>query len=280
MALLAVIGYPISHSASPVMYNALFRARNLPHRYMAIETPPEHLEETLEILHRIGYIGLNITIPHKETAAKIAASLSEEATAVGAVNTLVRCEQGWIGYNTDATGVVGCLSPYIPNGCGAALVLGAGGSAAAAVYALGRLGVTRAFIANRTKERAERLATRARGVFGIECETIGIDEAGEAAKSAEVIINATPLGLTYHEPMLGPRDLTPRHVVLDMVYSPQPTPLQRVAEASGSVYIDGVRMLVEQGAGSARIFLSIEPDKEVMEGAVRAWLSERRARRP
>ncbi|MDT7915254.1 MAG: shikimate dehydrogenase [Candidatus Caldarchaeales archaeon] len=275
MELLAVIGYPISHSASPIMYNALFRVRDLPHRYIAVEVPPENLGETLRSLHRLGFKGLNITIPHKEVAAIEAVGLTEEAEAVGAVNTLSREREGWVGHNTDVAGVVGCLYSHISGRDCKALVLGAGGSAAAALYALGKMGVRRAYIANRTIGRAERLAERAGRLFGLSCEVVELGRAPEAASRVEIIVNATPLGLTYSEAPIGERDLTPSHVVLDMVYSHRPTPMRLAAEAAGATYVDGVRMLVEQGAASVRILLGIEPDKRVMEGAVRSWLRRR-----
>ncbi|MEM4297946.1 MAG: hypothetical protein QW815_06235, partial [Nitrososphaerota archaeon] len=124
MALLAVIGYPISHSASPIMHNAALRALNLPNRYIAIEAHPEKLHETLKTLHRLGFKGLNTTIPHKEAAARDAVKLSEEAEAIGAVNTLQRLEEGWAGYNTDVDGVEGCLSPLVEEGLDGVMILG------------------------------------------------------------------------------------------------------------------------------------------------------------
>ncbi|MEM0482476.1 MAG: shikimate dehydrogenase [Nitrososphaerota archaeon] len=272
MALLAVIGYPVSHSASPIMHNAALRALNLPNRYIAIEAHPEKLHETLKTLHRLGFKGLNTTIPHKEAAARDAVKLSEEAEAIGAVNTLQRLEDGWAGYNTDVDGVEGCLSPLVEEGLDGVMILGAGGGAAAALYALWRMGVEKVTIANRSRERADRLAKRVGDKVGLKVRVIGLEEAGREARSVEVIINATPLGLTYHENPLDPEDLTRRHIVLDMVYSPRQTPLQRTAIAAGAHYIDGVKMLVEQGARAFKIFHGVEPAKFLMEKAVRAWL--------
>jgi shikimate dehydrogenase len=275
LALLAVIGYPISHSASPVMHNAALRALNMPNRYIAIEARPEKLHETLKTLHRLGFKGLNITIPHKEAAAQVAVVLSEEAETIGAVNTLKRVEDGWTGYNTDVEGVVRCLSTHVEGRPDHVLVLGAGGAAAAALYALWRMGAERVVIANRSRGRAEVLAGRFRNRLGLNIKVIALEGAGREARSAEVIINATPLGLTYHESPISPGDITGRHIVLDMVYSPVPTPLQRAAARAGAQYIDGVKMLVEQGARAFEIFHGVEPDRSLMERAVRAWLERR-----
>jgi len=275
MALLAVLGHPISHSASPVMHNAALRALNLPNRYIAIEVRPEKFQSTLKSLHNLGFKGLNITIPHKEAAAMCASRLSEEAEAVRAENTLVRLQEGWAGYNTDVAGVEKSLSPHVDGRPGAALILGAGGSAAAALYALWRMGVSVVIIANRSRWRAEELARRLEEKLGLRVEVVGLEDAGVKARQVDIIINATPLGLTYHESPIAPQDLTKNHVILDMVYSTGPTPLQRAAETSGSTYIDGVNMLVEQGVEAFRIFHGVEPEKKVMERAVREWLAKR-----
>ncbi|MCS7145410.1 MAG: shikimate dehydrogenase [Nitrososphaerota archaeon] len=275
MALLAVLGYPIRHSASPVMHNAALRALDLPNRYIAIEVRPEELHETLKKLHSLGFKGLNVTIPHKEAAARHATQLSKEAEAIGAVNTLKRLGDGWAGYNTDVAGVLGCLSPLIGKGFGGAMVLGAGGSAAAAIYALWRIGEDRVVLANRSRERAEALARRVMDRLGLRVDVVGLGEAGEKASSVEVIVNATPLGLTYHESPIEAGYLNCSHKILDMVYSPSPTPLRKAAEAAGATYVDGVRMLVEQGAEAFKIFLGAEPDKSLMEKAVRSWLALR-----
>ncbi|GBC71996.1 Shikimate dehydrogenase (NADP(+)) [Candidatus Calditenuaceae archaeon HR02] len=275
MALLAVIGYPISHSASPVMHNAALRALGLPNRYIAIESHPETLQKTLKTLHKLGFKGLNITIPHKEAAAREAVKLSEEAEAIGAVNTLQRLDDGWVGYNTDVEGVERCLSPHVEGRLNRVLVLGAGGAAAAALYALWRMGVEKVIVANRSRERAEVLAKRFRDKVGLNVRVIGLEEASREARSVEIVINATPLGITYHESMIGPEDLTKHHIVLDMVYSNLPTPLQRAAISTDALYIDGVKMLVEQGARAFKIFHGVEPDRALMERAVRSWLARR-----
>lgn len=276
MALLAVLGHPISHSASPVMHNAALRAIGLPNRYVAIDVHPDKFEKTLKTLHRLGFKGLNITIPHKEAAARLAEPLSEEAEVVGAVNTLARLDVGWAGYNTDVAGVEKSLVRHLEEDVGGALVLGAGGSAAAALYALWRLRVGRIVLANRSRERAEALAERFAKRLGIRVEVVGLDEAGREASKAGIIVNATPLGLTYHQSPITSENLSSRHIVLDMVYTPAPTPLQLAAEAAGSKYIDGVNMLVEQGAEAFRIILGREPDRTLMERAVRIWLARRR----
>ncbi|MEM0444983.1 MAG: shikimate dehydrogenase [Nitrososphaerota archaeon] len=276
MALLAVIGHPISHSASPIMHNAALRALGLPLRYIAIDTRPDQFKRTLNSLHVLGFKGLNITIPHKEAAARLSLSLSEEAEAVSAVNTLRRIHGGWAGYNTDVAGVERSIAPQIEDGAGCCLVLGAGGSAAAALYALWRLGVGRVVLANRSPERAEALAWRFREKLGLDIKVVALGEAGREARKAYIIINATPLGLTYRESPLRPEDLSKNHVILDMVYSPRTTPLQAVAEQAGSKYIDGVKMLVEQGAEAFRIIIGLEPDRALMERAVRIWLARRR----
>jgi len=274
MALLAVIGHPISHSASPYMHNAVLRALGLAPRYIAADVPPDQLQRALETFHALGFRGLNVTAPLKEAAAKLATRLSEEARLIGAVNTLVRDGDWWAGFNTDATGVGRCLAPYM-EGVEGALILGAGGSAAASLYALARMGVARVVVANRDRRRAESLAERSAGWAGVGVEVVGLWEAAKVAPTVDLIVNATPLGLSYFESPLGPRDLKREHRILDMVYSRAPTPLERAAREAGSTYIGGARVLVEQGAEAFRLFTGVEPAKPLMEAAVYAWLGRR-----
>jgi shikimate dehydrogenase len=233
-ALAGVLGFPVGHSRSPAMMNAAFAELGLDWHYLHLPVPPELFAETVRALPGSGYRGANVTIPHKLAAHELADELSEAAVAIGAVNTLSFGADGRIaGDNTDAGGLVDALGAERP---ASALVLGAGGAARAAVWALREAGAE-VTVWNRTPERARRLADE----FGV--------AAVERPGSAELLVNATSIGLAQGD-SLDTLPLVEAATVVDLVYRREPTELVRWAQGRGARVIDGLEILVRQGARS------------------------------
>ena len=270
MPKLAVIGQPVAHSRSPAMQNAALAELGLAPEwsYEALEVPPEEFEALVRSLPGRGFTGVNVTVPHKLAALAIADVASDAARAIGAANTLTFTDAAITAENTDADGVLGAL-PVDPAGR-RTLVLGAGGSARAVVWALSRAGA-KVEIWNRTAGKAADLAAG----FGVAACP---EDAPLVAGDYEVIVNCTTVGLAEaSEPSREPPNLKPlpldadsftrEHVVVDLVYGPHPTPLARLAKQSGARVVDGLEILVRQGAASLRIWTGLEPPLETMRRA-------------
>ncbi len=250
--LAGVLGFPVRHSRSPAMMNAAFAELGLDWRYLALPVPPEHFAATVRALPASGYRAANVTIPHKLAAWEVADELSDAARAIGAVNTLTLHDDGRIGGdNTDAGGLLDALGEPPP---ATALVLGAGGAARAAVWALADAG-TRVTIWNRTPSRARSLARE-----------LGV-EAAERPGPAELLVNATAVGL-HPDDSLGGLPLVDARVVLELVYGDAPTPLARWADERGARLVDGLEVLVRQGARSLALWTGREPPVDAMRRAV------------
>lgn len=264
MPRLAVIGFPVGHSRSPAMQNAALAAAGLREEwsYRAVEVDPERFEATVREMAAGGeYAGVNVTVPHKETALALADGASESARAIGAANTL-SFEAGRIeADNTDAFGLLDAL-PRMPKGV-KALVLGAGGAARAAVWILAGTDA-HVDVWNRTSHRAERL-----------CGEVGgrpVDDPDPSDYA--LIVNTTSVGLHGEDPFaelpLRADGFAPGQVVVDMVYGERPSAILAAAENCGATTVDGLEILVQQGARSLQIWTSHEPDLDVMRAAARA----------
>ena len=256
-----VIGYPIKHSLSPIMHNAAFNHLNYDAIYVAFEVKKNELKDALIGAKALGIRGLNVTIPHKESVIGYFKQ-SKEVEEIGAANT-IDLKRG-ICYNTDVHGIIESLKNADVKLRGLdVLIIGAGGAAKAAVYALKSNNI---YIVNRTKERGERLAKE----FG--CEFL---EFGDVERYRfDLIINATPLGMKgFPDKIPVPLSLlNNKPVVFDFVYNPVETKLIRVAKQKGCKVISGVDMLVFQGAKSFEIWTGIKPPIDVMKKAVLKFL--------
>ena len=262
--LVAVLGDPLRHTLSPAMHNAALQELGLDWVYMALRTPPGRLAAVLAGLEAVECRGLNITLPHKAEAAQLAQELSPLAARLGAVNTLVpRAEGGWFGTNTDVEGFLAPLrSCAIPWQAQQALVLGNGGSARAIVAALTELGVGRILVAGRRPANLDRLLQACGGwAPGLEGVSWSEGPLRQALVGSALVVNTTPLGMASSgdpEPAttpLDPRDLDalPEGATMyDLIYTPRPTTLLQLAKARGCRAIDGLEMLVQQGAASLR----------------------------
>ena len=255
---LGVCGWPVAHSRSPQMHNAALAAAGLEDwRYLRLPLPPGLFEETVRALPAAGFRGVNVTIPHKQAALALADRASEAARAIGAANTLT-FEAGAIhADNTDAPGLLATL-PFAP-AARSALVLGAGGAGRAAAWALREAGAEVA-VWNRTPERATALAAE----LGVRAVT--------AATAADIVVNCTSVGL--HEPEATFKAL-PLHadslgagsLVVDMVYRVGGTQLLEAARTRGASVVDGLEILIAQGAASFGRWTGLEAPREAMRKA-------------
>ncbi len=273
-ALLGVLGDPVRHSLSPAMHNAALERMGLDWVYLALPVAPADLGAAVRGLEAIDCRGLNVTLPHKQAVAELAAELTPLARRVGAVNTLVRRSGGgWLGTNTD---VEGFLTPLQASGAppqgGRAVVLGCGGSARAVVAALAELNLGRIQLAGRRPERLAAVVDACRG-WAPQLEALPWQDGGadgealaQALAAADLVVNTTPVGMASGSraggESAGPCPLTPAQLetlrpgstVYDLIYTPRPTPLLRAAERRGCRPIDGLEMLVQQGAAALRLW--------------------------
>ncbi len=259
---LAVLGYPVAHSRSPAMQTAALAALGLADEweYGAIEVAPEEFAARVRALSGEGFAGANVTVPHKQAALALADAPSEVAREIGAANTLVFNGEAIGAHNTDADGFLRSL-PESPGGK-RTLVLGAGGAARAIVWALGRERAT-VEVWNRTPERAERL-----------CGGLGGTAVSDPDQAAyDLIVNTTAVGLTGENPFavlpLTSEGFTVEQTVVDMVYAEGGTALLRAAEGAGATVVDGIEVLVQQGALSLKIWTEQDPPLEAMRAAAR-----------
>lgn len=272
MPKLAVLGQPVAHSRSPAMQTAALRELGLDGEwtYQAIEVAPEDFEALVRRMAGDGFAGANVTVPHKPAALRVADSASETARAVGAANTLSFASGRIEAENTDTTGITGAL-PVSPQGR-SALVLGAGGSARAAIWALAGAGAE-VSVWNRTEGRAAELAER----FGAVVAEPDPDSGNLPLERFEVVVNTTTVGLNAAaQPgadlkalKLDVDGFTEGHLVMDLVYGAAPTELLAAAQARGASVVDGLEVLIHQGAASLRIWTGQEPPIEVMRTAAR-----------
>jgi shikimate dehydrogenase len=265
---LGVVGWPVAHSRSPAMHNAALAKVGLGEgwRYQLLPVPPELFEETVRALPGAGFVGINVTIPHKAAALQLASSATERATAIGAANTLLfRPDGGIHADNTDAPAFINALADRVlVSGC-RAIVLGAGGTARAAVWALRNAGAAEVFVWNRTYVRALELCAE---LGGMPAELV------PDVSTIDVIANATSIGLHVGDTnasfpsFVQPAVLRNYRAVVDFVYTDQGTPLLKAARQAGVPTVDGLELLVGQGALAFELFTGKQAPLEVMRSSV------------
>lgn len=276
----AVFGDPVEHSLSPVMHNAAYKALGMDCEYHKFRVTLDDLEGAIKGARAMGFGGLNLTIPLKEKALGIVEP-DTMAQAIGAVNTIefsgdtIAGITGIVGHNTDGIGAVKALAASgvdIPGS--RVLILGAGGAARAVAYQLAKDGA-RVTIANRTLGKAQELAGNVRSVGN--ANGTGLEELPKLTADADIIINTTSVGMhpDTDRTLVTADMMHTGQVIFDIVYSPLETRLLREAKKAGAITIDGIKMLVLQGAESFRIWTGIEPPVDVMEQAVRDVLGRK-----
>ena len=269
--LAGVIGSPIAHSKSPALHQHWLQTYGVKGFYIPMDVTTSDLETVLRSLPKMGFVGVNITIPHKETVLGIADLITDRATLIGAANTLIFRKDGKIhADNTDGYGFLENLRSGAPDWNpkdGPAAVLGAGGAARAVIVALLDAGVPEILLSNRTRARAEKLQSD----FGNRIRVIDWVQAGNMIEEAALVVNTSSLGMVGKPEMRVPLDgLRRGTVVTDLVYTPLRTKLLETAEEKGCVTVDGLGMLLHQGVpGFERWF---GPRPEVTEATRRAVL--------
>ncbi|HEY3059037.1 MAG TPA: shikimate dehydrogenase [Chloroflexota bacterium] len=265
-----LFGHPVAHSLSPTLHNAAFQALGVDAHYEARDVDPELLGDAVQALREPACYGANVTAPHKQAIMALLDALTPEVRALGAVNTVVNQGGRLTGGNTDGPGLARWMSEVgiEPRGR-PALVVGAGGAARSAVWALATLGASRIHVVNRTLERARQVqADLAMG--GIADLTVGaLHEVAEHTNEPwGVIVNATSLGHHGAAPDVHPSCYSPQSVAIELAYNPPETGFMRAAQAAGARAENGLGMLVHQAALSFERWTGRTPPLEVMFGAV------------
>ncbi len=262
MPVCGVLGWPVGHSRSPAMHEAGYRALGLDDwRYQLLPVPPELFEETVRALPGAGFVGANVTIPHKQAALALADEATPRARAIGAANTLTFADGRIHADNTDAPGLLDAL-PRSPAGR-SALVLGAGGSARAVVWTLLDAGAADVMVWNRTRARAEQL-----------CAELG-GRVVERLTPADLIVHTTSVGLRPTDDPFKALPVTADLIrecscLVDLVYGAAPTALATAARAAGVEVVDGREILVRQGARSFERWTGRAAPLDVLRAAVGA----------
>lgn len=270
--LAGIIGWPVAHSLSPRLHGYWLRQYRIDGAYVPLAVRPEAVVDAIAALPKLGFVGANVTVPHKEAALKVVARTSPEVRRIGAVNTLVVGGDGQIeGRNTDGFGFLESLKAAIPGwrgeGC-RAVVLGAGGAARAIVDALLQAQVAEVRLLNRTQERARSLAMD----FDDRPRVLSWADWNAALEDVDLLVNTTTLGMAGQPPLsLTLSSLPAAAIVFDIVYVPLVTPLLAAAAERGNRTVDGLGMLLHQARASFAAWFGIEPE---VTAALRAFVLE------
>jgi shikimate dehydrogenase len=280
--LLAVIGYPIAHSLSPVMHNAAIATLKLDYVYIPMAIAPENLTIAMAGLEAIELQGFNVTIPHKEAVFQLLSQqgeVDEIALAVGAVNAVYRRDRVWCGTNTDIAGFLAPLKQFDRDWSHAeATILGYGGAARAVVAACARLGCDRINVVGRNPKKLEDFGKSwENSPLPVNLSLHQWQEISELMAKTTLLVNGTPIGMgdRAHQ---SPVDedtmakLPPGAIAYDLIYNPSPTLFLQQARSQGAIAIDGLEMLVQQGAAALEIWLNQPPPVEIMRQALQRYL--------
>ena len=273
--LIGIVGFPVSHTLSPRMHNSAFNALGLDISYVPLEVKPEDLPDAIHGLKAMGFLGANVTVPHKVRAAELMDRLEGDAVITGAINTIVLQDGRLIGHNTDGIGFIKSLEEVMKNDLNnaSALLIGAGGAARSIAVSLAEKNIKQLSIINRSRQRAEELGDLLKRNFpALPLEVRTLDEANEdLVISSKIVINATSIGLEgdLKMPPLAVDKLTKDHVVCDIVYTQsQETPLLSAARGKGANTMGGLGMLLHQGAAAIHLWTGVDPPIDVMREAI------------
>ena len=257
----AVLGSPITHSKSPILHSYWLKKYSIKGYYIPVEVKAQHLNQVLRSMPRMGFVGANITIPHKETVMSLVDEISDRAATIGAANTLSFKANGVIfADNTDGEGFFENIRQSQPDWCarrGPALVLGAGGASRAVISALLHNSLSEIWVANRTKDRAQKLTTD----FGARVTVINWNDIGKFIPLVSILVNATSLGMTGKPKLqIDLRGLSKETLVSDLVYSPLETDLLLLAKHKGCKTVDGLGMLINQAVPAFHRWFGKKPE--------------------
>ena len=259
--LAAVIGYPVGHSRSPRIHRYWLKRHGVNGEYIALEVKRVDFPDVLRSLPKMGFRGVNVTIPHKEAALQHSDAVSDTAALIGAVNTLTFGTNGAVyGDNTDSYGFLENMKTSSPSwraGQGSCMVIGAGGAARAVIQGLLSEGAPAIHVVNRTRERAELL----RSDFGARVHVASFAMMPDLLPTVSTLINTSALGMHGKPPLKVPlQTLIPSTLVADIVYTPLQTRLLKDAKQKGCQVVDGLGMLLHQAAASFENWFGIRPD--------------------
>lgn len=265
--LVAVLGSPVAHSKSPLLHGFWLKQFGIQGHYVPIDVMAADLEQVLQTLPKMGFVGANVTLPHKEKILSIADQISDRAALIGAANTLVFQPDGKLyADNTDGYGFIENIRQHAPDWQaknGPALVLGAGGAARAIVSALLEAGAPEVRISNRTRARADQIKSDFGGRVGV----VDWVKAGAEIEYAHTLVNTTSLGMTGKSALTVSLDkLNPETLVTDIVYSPLDTELLKAARSKGCRVVDGLGMLIHQAVPGFQRWFGQKP---VVDQAIR-----------
>lgn len=260
----AVMGWPIRHSLSPALHGFWFERHGIDGAYVPLAVRPEDAEAVIRTLPRLGLLGSNVTMPHKEAAFRAVDVLDASAVRTGVVNTVTVHDGVLHGASTDGAGFVANLRAQAPDwrpAAGPAVLVGCGGAAKAVAIALLDLGVPALRLVNRTGAKAETLAGELQALFPArEILAVAWDERATALAGAGLLVQATALGMAGHPPLdLALDDLPPTAPVAELVYAPLETDLLARARARGQPVVDGLGMLLHQAVPGFRHWGGVEP---------------------
>jgi len=256
--LAGIAGWPVGHSLSPRLHGFWIAKHKLDAAYVPIAIRPEDFAAAMTLLPRLGFRGLNVTLPHKEAAFALTTGHDAAAMATSAVNTVVFADGKAIGRNTDVLGFSAMLREQVSDSLMSkrAVVLGAGGAARAVVGALLSLGIASVVVVNRTVEKAQALAQ----LFGSAVSAAAWKDFAAEAERADVLVNTTSLGMTGQPPLEVDLSAVPRHaIVVDIVYRPLETALLAQAKRRGLKTVDGLGMLMHQAQPAFAAWFGVEP---------------------
>ncbi|MFY9173993.1 MAG: shikimate dehydrogenase [Peptococcia bacterium] len=274
----AILGQPLEHTLSPVMYNEAFELLNYDGVYLPCPVPEGKLAEAVQGIRALGIRGGNVTIPYKEKIIPYLDSLTDEAKLIGAVNTFYWEGDSLIGANTDGSGFLQAITQFHPPAADfpEAVILGAGGAAKAVGVVLALAGYKKIFLVNRDRKKAEELGQTLDSI-GCKVDILPWSDPGleKVIGQVPLVINATPLGMNPAFPSLPPipyESLNEQQLVVDLIYHPTETLFLRKAKERGCLTMNGLAMLLEQGVLSFGMWTGIEAPKEEMEEILRRWL--------
>lgn len=278
MKKVGLLGHPLGHSASPAMHNAAYKDLGLGIEYIAFDVRLEELKDAIESFRGSEFLGFNVTIPYKEMILPYLDEITGLAKIIGAVNTVANRDGRLIGYNTDGPGFIESLNEDAgfsvkSKNCA---ILGAGGAGKAIAVMLAENGAKAVNIFDVDGSRSEQLARYICRKFKTKAKHIESDDIAKSIKKADLLVNATPIGMSPKIeacPIPEKTKLQKGLVVYDLVYNPQETKLLRLAKAAKAQPVSGLGMLVRQGALAFSIFTDVEPSIEVMWDAARHSLT-------
>jgi shikimate dehydrogenase len=268
--LFALFGQPVAGNPTQEMIEAAFRARGLNWRYLTIEVAPEELEDAILGMRAMGFLGVNITKPHKIKVIPYLDRLTEAAAKIGAVNCIKLEKQELLGENTDGKGFLESLQTVIEPAGKQVVLLGAGGAARAIGVELALAGVKQIAVVNRDHNRGVELARLLSEDLGTNAQYIHWDGTYLVPSSTDILINATSVGMddAYAQLPLDMKELREGTISADVVFNPADTLFLRQARSAGCTTLDGLGMLVNQGVIGFRLWTGLEPDKDAMRVAM------------